>query len=72
MDMEQSHSHNHSHSHSHEHERNHSHEHHHVEGPKAFVAPAISFVMLIAGVLMNYFDFIPLPAAVGCSSPGIS
>lgn len=59
MDMEQSHSHNHSHSHSHEHERNHSHEHHHVEGPKAFVAPAISFVMLIAGVLMNYFDFIP-------------
>lgn len=33
------------------------HHHHHSGGAKAFIAPAISFVMLIAGVLMSHFDF---------------
>lgn len=56
----------HSHSHSHNHEDcgcnhggcgcGHSHGHNHEHGgASAFVAPAISFVMLIAGVLMSYF-----------------
>lgn len=33
------------------------HHHHHSGGAKAFIAPALSFVMLIAGVLMSHFDF---------------
>lgn len=37
----------------------HHHEHHHSNGAKAFVAPAISFVMLVAGMLMGHFGFAP-------------
>ncbi|MDE5877087.1 MAG: heavy metal translocating P-type ATPase [Muribaculaceae bacterium] len=57
--------HNHEHSHEHEHhhhahEHNHEHEHHHhAHGAKAFLAPAVSLVMLVAGLLMSHFGVVP-------------
>lgn len=33
----------------------HSHDHNHAHGAKAFIAPAISFAMLIAGILTKHF-----------------
>lgn len=65
---DQHHHHNHGHDHEHEHnpghDHNHGHNHEHAhnhehgaEGWKAFIAPAISFAMLIAGVMMSYFHF---------------
>lgn len=47
----------HKHSH-HQHADGHSH-HDHPHGAKAFIAPAISFVMLIAGVVMSHYNFLP-------------
>lgn len=49
--------------HTHHHEGDcgcgHSHSHHHSHGIKAFVAPAVSLVMLAAGLLMHHVGFHP-------------
>lgn len=45
----------HEHNHSHG-DHHHGHEHHHHGGAGAFLAPAFSLVMLIAGVLMSHFN----------------
>lgn len=56
---------NHNHKHSHEHGQashthNHDHEHHnHAHGAKAFLVPAVSLVMLLAGLLMSHFGMVP-------------
>ncbi len=61
------HKHSHSHEH-HEHSHSHGHSHEHSHGGqessmvKTFMRPAISFVMLIAGVLMSHFEFAPFAA----------
>lgn len=43
----------------HGHGHGHGNEHHHAHGVKAFVAPAISFVMLAAGLLMGHVGVEP-------------
>lgn len=42
----------------HHHSHNHTHTHNHPNGIKTFWAPAFSFLMLIAGMLMNHFGFL--------------
>ncbi len=46
--------HNHTHQHGHDHEH-----HHHAHGAKAFLAPAVSLVMLVIGMLLSHFDVEP-------------
>lgn len=55
------HHHNHESDHPHDHEHSHSHEHgeHEASMLKTFLPAAISFVMLIAGVLMSHYAFAP-------------
>lgn len=51
--------HDHEGSHSHNHEHGHLHDNIHSSLINTFLRPAISFVMLIAGVMMSHFEFAP-------------
>ncbi|MDE6669853.1 MAG: heavy metal translocating P-type ATPase [Muribaculaceae bacterium] len=53
------HNHEHNHEEQHNHTHDHEHEHHHAHGARAFIAPAVSLVMLVAGLLMSHFGVVP-------------
>ncbi|MDE6680660.1 MAG: heavy metal translocating P-type ATPase [Muribaculaceae bacterium] len=53
------HEHSHGHSHDHDHEYHDHDHHHHAHGAKAFIAPAVSLLMLVAGLLMSHFGVAP-------------
>lgn len=60
--------HEHSHAHGHEHSHAYSHEHSHEPGVhsgglRAFAAPIVSLIMLVAGMLMSHFRFEPFVAS---------
>ncbi|MCM1520751.1 MAG: cadmium-translocating P-type ATPase [Lachnoclostridium sp.] len=44
------------HHHHHDHSHGHEHHHHHQHGVAAFAAPAVSFVLLVTGMLLKHFS----------------